>query len=59
MGRHGATNADPLLLAAGERGRIGILLVGETNVLEDAERCGTGLGFWLLPDGDQPFGDVV
>ena len=59
MGRHGPADADALLLAAGEGGRVGILFLGEADVLEDAQGSGTSLRLRLFPDGDQPLGDVV
>ncbi|MNH20074.1 hypothetical protein D3C79_798290 [compost metagenome] len=59
VSRHGAAYADPLLLAAGQGCRVGILLVGEAYVLEDAKGGGPGLRLRLFPDGDQPLGYVV
>ena len=42
--RHGPADPDALLLAAGERGRIGVAAVGKADLGEDGVGAGVGLG---------------
>ena len=59
IGRHRSADAHALLLASGERGGIGIGLVGQADALENLAASGVGLGLGHAVDHDHALGDVL